>query len=385
MTNICRRLSLPLLVLSAGALPAGCAGRASTYCDSRSETGCAADAPPTQSQVTESMPPIGYIVKWSRCAHFIEGVAQIRANSRVVKVAADGTVPIQRVEPVADAKENFRRVVVSKVPNRLLGGEGVLRGAPAVGGANPGSLTRTLGASGGGDPEQKVSFVKLGQVVLSTEADGSVVQWVVSSEQLGEPVYNEGNGRLEYQDTCYRNPNAVGHDTSGWVEPGTELAISCVVEEMNTEYNAYSAYGWTPLVNYVTTWVPTANDPSTRPHPDAATYEGYQLGAFQYSGYGAALNDINGTERDPTTAYLPGEQYCHNIVNSGYEVPGSKRPATKSLPAPGVVNAKTLIEWRPVNPNVIIANDQEPAAPDPVEPEPEPAQIPVDPDALAPL
>jgi hypothetical protein len=115
-------------------------------------------------------------------------------------------------------------------------------------------------------------------------------------------------------------------------------------------------------------------------------YAGNEQGAFWYTGNGAALNDINGAERDWTTSYFGGETYCHMIVSGGLEVPGAKRPATKSLPTPGIVNGNTYIEWRPVNPNLNIANDQAPIAPDPIEPLPEPAPPPVNAeDAVVPM
>jgi len=98
---------------------------------------------------------------------------------------------------------------------------------------------------------------------------------------------------------------------------------------------------------YATREVCTSN------HPPVVRTEG---NVFCYRGDGAGLNDINGTERDNTGHYIPGEQYCHDIVSDGYVVPAAKRPATKTLPAPGVVNTKTHIAWRPVAPDVDIAN-----------------------------
>src|SRR6476620_3966341 len=70
------------------------------------------------------MPPVGYEVKWSTCTHFIEGDAPMLNNSRVVAVASDGTVPLQRAEPLPDSSDNFRRVIVDKLPTKLLGGRG---------------------------------------------------------------------------------------------------------------------------------------------------------------------------------------------------------------------------------------------------------------------
>mgnify|MGYP000160612106 CR=1 FL=1 len=79
---------------------------------------------------------------------------------------------------------------------------------------------------------------------------------------------------------------------------------------------------------------------------------------------GAALNDLNGAERDSITLYFGGERYCHFIVSGGLEVPGAKRPATRTLPLPGSVNVSTTILWRPVNPNVTIANGELAVAPE---------------------
>jgi hypothetical protein len=274
-----------LCLLVTGVALGGCAAIATSHCDDSAEC-TQSEAEPAPAQSARLMPPAGYAVRWSTCTHFVEGDAKIRNNSRVVNVRGDGTVPIQRVEPVSDPNENFRRVVVAKVPNQLLGGEGLYRGPSSVVPAGPGSLTRTLSApgSGGGDGLQKVSFVKLGQVIESQEADGSVVQWVVGSESLGEPVKNDVTGKIEYQDTCFRSSNVVGKDTLGYIAPGAELEKSCLVEELNQGFNAYSAYGYLPLVNYTTLVVPTANDPATRALPDSlATYLGFRC-YFEWQG-----------------------------------------------------------------------------------------------------
>ena len=306
------------------------------------------------------VPPAGYVVTWSTCTYYVDGTAPMHDNSRVANVAPDGTLPLQRVEPVTGGKDNLRRVKATSVGKNVLFGTGVDWDGKAV------------------------TFAKLGQAVSTKEQDGSIVQWVIGSQNLGNPIFNKAKNRYEYRDHCYRNRAAAGKDTAGRVASGSELAVTCVVETMKANYNSLSAYGWTPLVNYATAKVGTANDPASKPHPDAATYEGTDGVAFFYMGYGAALNDINGAERDPSTNYIGGESYCHMIVSSGYEVPGAKRPDTKSLPAPGVVNVKTLVTWKPVNPNVTIANDIE-AAPDPVEPEPEPAPDPVPAEDTSPM
>jgi hypothetical protein len=88
-------------------------------------------------------------------------------------------------------------------------------------------------------------------------------------------------------------------------------------------WNALSADGWTPLVNWATFEVCGSNRPADAQHPGGVT------GACR-TGAGAALNDINGTERDRAGNYLDGPAYCHSIVVGGLEVPAAKRPATRS-------------------------------------------------------
>jgi len=382
-----------LAVISAVALGA-CGQNAGLTCADPGESGCT----PGEAQSAKPLPPEGYVVKYSTCAHFIEGDAKVRNNSRVVAVRADGTIPLQRAEPVGNPHDDLRRVIVAKLPHKLIGGEGVHRcngrhghGALDSGRKRDGveTVSSALGAGAADNNPvgKKVAFVKLGQIVATKEADGSVAQWVVGSEQLGEAIKNERTGKLEYQDTCFRNPNVAGKDTSGFIAPGTTLASSCLVEELNQGFNAYSVYGYLPLVNYTTMVVPTANDPLSRPLPDTlATYLGFDGTSHNYTGMGAALNDINGAERDQYTNYYGWDIYCHVIVSGGLEVPGAKRPATKSLPAPGSVNGKTFNVWRPVNLNVVIANDQDSRVPDPIEPEPAPADVPVDAaDAVVPM
>lgn len=349
------------------------------------------------------MPPVGYEVKWSTCTRFIEGDAPMLNNSRVVAVAGDGTVPLERAEPLPASSDNFRRVIVGKLPTKLLGGQGHYacdgRQANGTDGIVATASSLTTEQPRDHQPPAPVSFVKLGQVIAAREANGEVVQWVVASEPLGAPIKND-NGKLEYQDTCFRNPNVAGHDTLGYLPPDSILAASCLVEELNQGFNAYSTYGYLPLVNYATLIIPTANDPATHALPDnLATYLGFDGVNHLYTGWGAALNDINGAERDPYTEYYGSDIYCHFIVSNGLEVPGAKRPATRSLPAPGVVMSGTLNVWRPVNPNVDIANDWEPgsrriadpdapAAPEtpPIEVEQQPADLPVDAaDVLVPM
>jgi hypothetical protein len=322
---------------------------------------------PEEAQLGETLqsapllPPPDYTVKWSTCTHYVEGSAPLPNNTRVVTQASDGTLPLLRVEPLGDPETDVRRIAATELPSGLIGGEGVLRQRTVVGGEVHAAVAAQSGAPIDEElhvADVKVSFLQLGQVVTTEEADGTV-QWNISSEDLGEPVQNP-NGKLEYQDTCFRNPNSVGRDTLGYIAPSTELAISCLVESLGHGYNSYSAYGYLPLMNFATTIVPSANDPARRPLPEIyATYLGFDGVSHNYTGLGAALNDINGAERDSVGEYYGFDIYCHMIVSGGLEVPGAKRPATKSLPAPGVVSPNTLIVWRPVNASVTVANDYE--------------------------
>lgn len=297
------------------------------------------------------VPPDGYVVKWTQCKYYVEGDLKLRNNSRVVKAAADGTIPIMRVEPVPGGEDNRRRIRADK----------------------PGGKPLKGGVAFDASTKREVTVYKIGQIINVKHNDGSVSQWVVSTWDLGQPARLK-DGRLAYQDTCFRNPKLMGRDTAGRVADGTELANICVVEDLNQEWNALSAiYGWTPIYNWADGKVGMKNDPFAHPHPDNAAWDGASMGANWYSGYGAAMNDINGNERDYYGDYYIGEGWCHYIVQSGYEVPGAKRPASKSLPAPGSVNTNSLVAWRPVNPNLDIANSEEPVGQpsgDPIEEDP---------------
>jgi hypothetical protein len=153
---------------------------------------------------------------------------------------------------------------------------------------------------------------------------------------------------------CRKPPEASAADTAGRVADGTELAGTCVVEDLGTDYNALSAeWGWSPLLNYATIPVCTRSPD----HPDfAEVVEDLGGGILCYGGQGAGLNDTGGTERDWLGEYFDGSEFCHYIVTGHFEVPAAKRPATRSYPAPGSVNMNSPLLWRPVNPNVRIAN-----------------------------
>lgn len=128
-----------------------------------------------------------------------------------------------------------------------------------------------------------------------------------------------------------------------------ELAVACTVEVLTSSQNASGL----PLRNFATREVCT----SSFPHPDGATLVRQPAAdIYCYSGRGAGLNDINGTERDQYGVYYPQEEFCHVAWISGVEAPVAKRPATRSYPSPGSVIQNSALLWRPVNPNVTIAN-----------------------------
>lgn len=106
-------------------------------------------------------------------------------------------------------------------------------------------------------------------------------------------------------------------------------------------------------------------------HPDGAelssSYSSTGSGphdTFCYRRYGAALNDINGVERDEFYDYFVGENFCHFMVNNGFEVPAAKRPATVSFPVPRY-DPQSFLLWRPVASNIFIANKTIPTPPAP--------------------
>ena len=78
-------------------------------------------------------------------------------------------------------------------------------------------------------------------------------------------------------------------------------------------------------------------------------------GIAWYTGEGAALNDF--AERNEAGMYYGDWMACHLVMSGGVQVPGAKRPSTRSYPAPGVVDVQSRIRWMSVNPYVTIAND----------------------------
>ena len=158
---------------------------------------------------------------------------------------------------------------------------------------------------------------------------------------------------------------ATGMDTQGLIASGSELSATCTIEDPLADYNALSAVYpyFSPLSNYADREVCTNHNPAANPHPDGAllvrSYSSSGSGpadTFCYQGHGAALNDINGAERDDDFFYYSGERFCHYMQNGGFEVPAAKRPSSFSSPAPGGVNPRSSVVWRPVLPNLLVAN-----------------------------
>jgi hypothetical protein len=137
----------------------------------------------------------------------------------------------------------------------------------------------------------------------------------------------------------------TARDSAG-TAAGTELAGACTRETMLSAANFHSM----SLANYATREVCT----SSNPHPDGAPFTRMNGESYCYAGAGAALNDMNGAERDETGTYLTDGMHCHVVYNGQYEVPGAKRPATSSWPMR--VNINSPILWRPVATSLAIAN-----------------------------
>ncbi len=135
-------------------------------------------------------------------------------------------------------------------------------------------------------------------------------------------------------------PTARAADSAG-VSTSTEGYEACTVE---TPLSAANASGQR-LLNYATREVCS----SSFPHPDGATpVRRPSPGIYCYTGAGAALNDPSGGERNQSGVYLTGAARCHVIWSGGYEIFAAKRPAVRTYPAPGAVDPKTPIVWRPV-------------------------------------
>jgi uncharacterized delta-60 repeat protein len=196
-------------------------------------------------------------------------------------------------------------------------------------------------------------------VAARVNSDGSVPCVAPPVQSVVEPMSYPSRDVDSRDIDSKGGPNGgMPNDTIGTVTPGEELISVCPIEDIGQEYNAASGYYsmWMPILNHAMLEVCT----SSNPHPDdpelTRTISSCNGTVYCYRWRGAALNDINGTERDVFTNYYTGNTSCHVLQNGGFEVPAAKRPATRSLPAPGSVNVNTPILWRPVNPNVSVAN-----------------------------
>jgi hypothetical protein len=144
-------------------------------------------------------------------------------------------------------------------------------------------------------------------------------------------------------------PKASAADSAG-TSASTELASSCTVEVFGSAKNASGL----ALANYATRPVCSSTHDSF--DQLTAQYLGSpEPGVWCYKGQGAGLNDPNGTERNSSNVYLTGSKRCHVAWSGGYEVFAAKRPATISYPAPGRVDTKSPIVWRPVT-SILVAN-----------------------------
>jgi hypothetical protein len=163
-----------------------------------------------------------------------------------------------------------------------------------------------------------------------------------------------------------KDDRAARRDATG-VSTSYALSPSCIDETMLAPWDASGMQ----MDNYATQTVCTSSlPPSSAFGPSAtattpasnvdtdllsASYQGSpEPGVYCYSGEGAALNDVNGTERDIYKRYFSGRYRCHLVIANGYETYGAKRPATTGYPLR--VDPHTPVVWRPVATTVRIAN-----------------------------
>jgi hypothetical protein len=132
-------------------------------------------------------------------------------------------------------------------------------------------------------------------------------------------------------------------DTAGsYTTPSPEHSAFCVIE---TAFSSQNATGG-PLVNYANQTIQTSSNPHPDAHDGGPTAFGCTNGSCSYTGEGAALNDIFGTERDANRVYYSGIERCHMIVQNGVMVPGAKRALGPTAP----------LQWLPVDPTLTYAN-----------------------------
>jgi hypothetical protein len=144
--------------------------------------------------------------------------------------------------------------------------------------------------------------------------------------------------------------NAAGHvactesttgDTAGSPSPAEHSAY-CVIESAFASQNATGG----PLVNHANQTVRTSSNPHPDTHDGGPTALGCTNGSCSYTGEGAALNEIFGTERNASGVYYSGIERCHMIVHNGVVVPGAKRAIGPDAP----------LQWLPVDPTLTYAN-----------------------------
>ena len=131
-----------------------------------------------------------------------------------------------------------------------------------------------------------------------------------------------------------------GADVSGTLVD-TALAGACRLEVLLSADNASGMKN----ENYATLDVCNATT-----NPDGASPSPSNPSCL--IGWGAALNDVYGTERDDRGNYRADADHCHVALVAGYEAPAAKRPNT----AFGKTT-KSAIVWRPVAAGVPIANE----------------------------
>jgi len=147
-----------------------------------------------------------------------------------------------------------------------------------------------------------------------------------------------------------KDDRAAERDAAG-VSKSYALATSCVTETMLAPYNVTGKQ----MDNYATRQVCTTSTPDTDADLLSATTVGHpEPNVWCYTGEGAGLNDVNGTERDIYNDYFSGSSRCHLVIYNGYEAYGAKRPATTGYPARP--DSHTPVVWRPVWSGGSIAN-----------------------------
>jgi hypothetical protein len=141
---------------------------------------------------------------------------------------------------------------------------------------------------------------------------------------------------------CGVRTAATKSDTAS-PEAGTPLSTSCYPEVPLSPYNRSGRQ----MDNYATRVVCTSSTP--RENGDlisSVVVSNPAPGVYCYTGEGAALNDVNGTERGSNGQYMAGSIRCHVVWSNGYEVYAAKRPNVTGIPPR--LDPKSPIVWRTV-------------------------------------